>query len=105
MTDRSKDVSNALSEVRTVLSRAQTALDALIRDRDRKGEDIILRWDRTEAGGHWGAVPVHGEYEPDPEINSMIHEMEQVIVHLERWKGHRKSRGQRSREYFQARDT
>lgn len=96
MTDRRKDTSRALTEVRTVLSRAETALDALAHDLARKGEEVIVRWERKPEGG---MRPVYGTYEPDPEVALMISAMEGVVLSLERWRGSRKSRGQQWREY------
>jgi hypothetical protein len=59
--DRSRDVSDALTEVRTVLSRAETAMEALVR-----------RSCRDEA--------------PDPDTDAMYYALERTVRDLARWR-------------------
>lgn len=96
MTDRSRDVSDALTEVRTVLRRAESAMDRLIylsyrgnqgtlRHTGRSYNDPLPQW---EYDG-----PPTGE-EPDPDTEDMYLALERVIHELDRWRraGKRKKR-------------
>lgn len=60
--DRSRDVSEELTEVRTVLSRAESALTVLERT-DRRGS-------------------------PDPDTGDMIRELRATVARLKRWQRH-----------------
>lgn len=92
MRDRSKETSNALVEVRTVLSRAQTALDTVRRCSEsyRDPEDV-------------GYQPAEGEtweeflerayiYYEDEDKAEMIAALEQVTELLSPWQGKRRRR-------------
>ena len=63
MTDRGRDRNHVLSEIRTVHSRAKTALAALVSHKDS-----------NYAGWH------------DPDQDEMIVALEEVIEKLDRWK-------------------
>lgn len=89
MTDRSRDVSFALTEVRTVLSRAETALDALLWN-SYQGNLQKYEWVRFEgkpspAGGEY--VLIDELQEPgDPDAEAMYYAMERVVHELARWR-------------------
>lgn len=64
--DRGRDVSSELAEVRTVHSRAVTALETLVR---------LRKMERTQ----WHSAP-------DPEAEEMEGALQDVVGKLERWK-------------------
>lgn len=77
---RGRDVSEELTEVRTVLSRAINARDTLRHWRDG---------DYGPRGGRWNQetqTRVGGSVLPDVDVNEMINAMEGVIILLERWR-------------------
>lgn len=86
MTDRGRDVSNELTEIRTVLSRAEDA------------RRTLWRYQAGEIGsreGHWGPDPEgsryakwfdDGPYRQDPDVAEMIDALDDVIYRLERWR-------------------
>lgn len=81
MADRNKETSRALTEVRTVLSRAQTALETL----DEGPSEWVT--DHDENGRYIGS-----HRECDPEQTEMIDALRFVVVTLSRW---RSSKGKR----------
>lgn len=70
MSDRRKDVSDALTEVRTVLSRARSARSRIewVRTRATEGDD----WERSH-------------YTVDPDTDEMLAALQTVMETLERW--------------------
>jgi len=98
MTDRSRDVSIALTEVRTVHSRALSALDRL--DGGWSGDHFFdpdyPSWEDSKDLGlayHEWHYWRPSFYMADPDIEEMIEALEKVDELLVRWaKRHRKSR-------------
>jgi len=84
--DRGRDVSDELTEVRTVLSRAENALDTLYRLRRNE-----TTHDRARSG-HWDySDPEHSRfvvdsYAADPDIDAMIDALEWTVDELKRWR-------------------
>lgn len=76
MSDRRKDTSTELSEVRTVLSRAETALDVL----ERYAEREFVWWDNKTPLVH------------DPEDREIIEALQQVVRILDRFRSGRSRR-------------
>lgn len=68
---RGTDTSYALTEVRTILSRAETSLAYLHRDKANDGQAFGWR---------------SGTYETDPEIDQMIEALGEVVRILDRWR-------------------
>lgn len=81
MSDRGRESSVELTEVRTVLGRAETAL-------------ITLRGAKTRTSIHgYGKDDVSGRimlrqfpYAPDPDLDGMIQAMENIVRALSPWK-------------------
>lgn len=98
MEDRSRDISGPLSEVRTVLSRAETAMDSLVAHSYRGNmpyRAFIRSEERQPDGyfGHWEWVGPSGS-EPDPDTEAMYYALERTVRDLARWRkaGKRKRR-------------
>ena len=81
--DRGRDVSAELTEVRTVLSRAEDA------------RRTLWLYQQGEIGGrrgHWNydvqpAVWVDdGPYQQDPDVAEMIEALDETILRLQRWR-------------------
>lgn len=83
MSDRGRDVSPELAEVRTVLSRAEDARLTLWLY--QVGE---LSYGGTMAYTEAGPVytPLDREGARDPELAEMVEALDEVIVRLERWR-------------------
>lgn len=64
MSDRSRDVSNALTEIRTVRSRAQAAVETLAGDLETHRIPAILDEE--------GYLPPHEEPYRDPDADEMV---------------------------------
>lgn len=75
---RRQDVSAELSEVRTVLSRAETAAGTLRSLRRLRERDTSR---------------LHGPLDPD--ADEMVEAMERVVAELDRWRGKRTRRAAR----------
>lgn len=71
MTDRGRDVSQELTEVRTVLSRAENAIKNIQR----------MRAEPFETDARYG-----GNYGFDPDGESMIAALQECVTHLEQWR-------------------
>lgn len=91
--DRSKDVSTALSEVRTVLNRAKSAIDKL--DTPYAGDDWWdgVPWDRPNnvtneewRASHEAWSSEHRINYADPDHDEMRAALEKVVELLEPWK-------------------
>ena len=78
----SSRTSPALTEVRTVLSRAETALEKLAHDK-RRSETVYARWNHGRENPGWGWETYI--YRADPEIDQMIEELTGVVDRLRRW--------------------
>ena len=99
MTDRSCEVSEALTEVRTVLSRAESAMDRLIYLSYRGNERHDKAELRTFSSGLEQWMPT-GELKdapgetPDPDTEDMYLALDRVVHELDRWRkaGKRKKR-------------
>lgn len=79
--DPNRTVSAQLTEIRTVLSRARTALEVV-----DTSPDIITRqgvWQRREDGR--GAEYVGRETAPHPEHADMVAALRRTVVELARW--------------------
>lgn len=74
--DRGRDVSHELSEVRTVLSRAENAIATLTKYRNRE-------FHRTRHVAGRGFVD---DRTPDPDVRDMIDALERVVAGLTRWR-------------------
>lgn len=96
--DRGRDVSDELTEVRTVLSRAESGLDRINWCENRRGEEQIVRWDFPE--GVSGGVPVYEPYEPDQDNADMALALQDVVKILERWRKHGTTASQRRRRWI-----
>lgn len=81
--DRGRDVSQALTEVRTVLTRAETARADLI-ELSYAGNRPGYRWDRETRETHCD-LPPSGEA-PDPDTEDMVAALDGVIASLARWR-------------------
>lgn len=81
--DRGRDVSQALTEVRTVLSRAETARRDLIQ-MSYAGNRPGFRWDKETGETFWDLPPT-GEA-PDPDTEAMVEALDEVIRLLARWR-------------------
>lgn len=99
MSDRGKDVSDELTEVRTVLSRAETALARLGYYERRRGEPRILRWEVSAGTGKLG--PVMGEYGTDPDIGQMKLALANAVLGLEQWRKAGTTASQRRRRWIE----
>lgn len=91
--DRGRDVSLELTEVRTVLSRAETALSALL-NLSYAGNWIAPRWVRDPETGKYvvdGEHPAKGTA-PDPDVEAMFAALEEVVARLARWRRTGKTR-------------
>ena len=75
MVDRGRETSNALTEVRTVLSRAETALDYIVHG-PTEGH--------TEYDENHHYVGFHREFDPDHE--EMEEALRQCVMLLSRWR-------------------
>jgi hypothetical protein len=90
MSDRSRDVSYALTEVRTVLSRAETAMEALVRLSYRGnrpttyGVRVPYGDNNTCMEWHYDGPP-SGEA-PDPDTEDMYYALERAVRDLARWR-------------------
>lgn len=80
MSDRGRDVSEELSEVRTVLGRAESALSSL---RGYRAMETAHKYYVTEEG--WGATRVV-PYEHDPDTDEMIERLDEVVTLLSPWR-------------------
>ena len=85
--DRSKDVSRELTEIRTVLSRAETALRTIQRT-DQGTTTTEWYTDENDGVSRWRSV----HKDPDPDTVQMQAALIEVVVQLDRWRGKRKSR-------------
>lgn len=93
MADLGKLVSYPLTEVRTVLSRARTAIDQIERFRtDGVQLDALVNEAGRRAGfeggfDEWRARQASPEYviEPHPQLDEMLAALAQVIALLEPW--------------------
>jgi hypothetical protein len=74
--DRGRDTSRALVEVRTVLSRAKTALFEL--ERDERGTEFEHKRDEQ------GRLISRSKYK-DPDHDEMVAALRQTVDALERW--------------------
>lgn len=80
MSDRGRDTSRELTEIRTVLGRAETALATL---RNLKTAQTTWGSVKTDQGYYISAeVP----YAPDPDIDSMIDILTVLTKDLARWR-------------------
>lgn len=77
--DRGRDTSSELVEVRTVLGRAENAIATLTKYRDRE----LYRPRPTRHPAGRGFVD---DRTPDPDVEDMIAELEQVVSRLSRWR-------------------
>jgi hypothetical protein len=86
--DRSTESSAALTEVRTVLSRAETALVELERER-AWGSRPLPEW--RLRGGDLGE---HGDgmYHADPDIDDMIDALNETVKRLDKYRRTGKTR-------------
>lgn len=93
MTDRSKDVSTALTEVRTVHSRALAALEKLAGPYAGDAWWDEVWWD-GEGGndGHRAWYDEHHINYVDPDLEEMVAALEQVTQLLAPWQGKRRRR-------------
>lgn len=86
--DRGNDTSEELTEVRTVLSRAESAIATLVKYRDQQ----FRRGRRVYGEGH----PPGGTYvedrTPDVDVEDMIAALEKAIEGLNRWRRTGRSR-------------
>lgn len=76
--DPNKDVSGPLTEVRTVLSRAETALETLVTG------GTVLRWDGKQqwTNGQWDrGTPID-----HPDGDEMVAALRQAVVLLSPWR-------------------
>lgn len=78
--DRGHEVTNALTEVRTVLSRAETALAILDRG---PSEWRQVGFEEPNAADY--RAPIHVR-EPDPDQDEMAEALREVVVLLARWR-------------------
>lgn len=86
--DLGRMTSSALTEVRTVLSRAETAMWVLHRE-----QDLILEHGKWERNPETGKCGYAGRVEiPHPELDDMRRAMAQVVALLESWQKTGKSR-------------
>ena len=85
MSERRTETSRALSEVRTVLSRAQTALESLERGPSEYHGEYV---DKADGNGREWSVT---RYE-DPDQAEMIEALRTAVVALDRWRGARPRR-------------
>lgn len=81
---RGRDVSQELGEVRTVLSRAETAIRAVVN----------LSY-RGNLQGDWWCPEPSGE-EPDPDTEKMYADLDVVVDILDRWRKTGRTRGRDS---------
>src|SRR6266704_4926681 len=98
MADRSRDVSDELTEVRTVLSRAETALARLDYCEKRQGE-TQYRWVVREVDGVRKGDWEEWKYETDPDTVAMKTELAQVVAVLSRWRKFGATASQRHRRW------
>lgn len=77
---RSSDVSDVLTEVRTVLSRSESALRTIENDMRRDGE---TKRDYTHG---YGKPPVEYAYAADPDAGRIRERMQIVIAELDHWR-------------------
>lgn len=82
MTDRGRDTSSELTEVRTVLSRAIEARLTLWRFQTRQFGQRGGRWDYSLDPPQY----VGGTTDPDPDVDDMIEALDAAIVSLLRWR-------------------
>lgn len=94
MEDRSEDVSNALTEVRSILTRAETAMDNLVRDSYRGNYSTPVYGYVAGSWRHTGEYRQPTGREPDPDTEAMYYALERVVRDLSRWRraGKRKRR-------------
>jgi hypothetical protein len=82
-TEVGRQTSEELSEIRTVLSRAEDARKTLIRYRD--GHHMRAgHWEYDGPGGRGRYVG--GTTEPDPDVQEMIDALGDAIDKLDRWR-------------------
>jgi hypothetical protein len=85
--------SMALTEVRTVLKRAESALEAIPREGSRYYDELVIQGDVYDI---YGKDPDRQAISPHPERDEMIAALEQCVRLLERWRRTgRPLRGQR----------
>ena len=89
--DRGRDTSEELTEIRTVLSRAEDARRTLWR----------YQQEEISRAGHWDfaqdpPVYVTDSTDPDPDIDDMIRALDTAILALDRWR--RTSRPKKGRK-------
>jgi len=82
--DRGRDTSRSLTDVRTVLSRAETALADLTR-RSYHPNMPATRWDR-EADRWVETGELVGGDQDDPDIEEMCAALEQAVSLLDKWR-------------------
>lgn len=91
-TDRSRDKSDALADVRTVLSRAETAIVDLTWASYRGnlpttyGVQVPYGDNNTRAEWHYDGPP--SGRAPDPDTEAMVAALERVVHELARWRHH-----------------
>lgn len=83
--DRSRDVGLALTEIRTVLSRARNARETLL---SRRMEWEGRKWEWID-GEHVMVNPG----QPDPDIPDMVEVLDNFIAAAERWERKGRKRG------------
>lgn len=84
MSNRGTDVSPELTEVRTVLSRAETARDRIAELSYRGNHREQLRWDITKR--KWITGPPRGLPKPDPDSQAMYDALTEVTKLLAPWR-------------------
>lgn len=81
--DRGQDSTNALTEIRTVLSRAETALLSLERERARAGTPLD-DWQLKYADPR--TVDEDNRFIPDPDIEDMINSLNDTVRRLDKYR-------------------
>ncbi|MDX3165984.1 hypothetical protein PV516_19540 [Streptomyces scabiei] len=76
-TERGREVSRALTEARTVLSRAETAIEAL----HRGPSETLYDADGTKPRWHWPTTPAY-----DPDHERIVQVLEAVTLLLSPWR-------------------
>ncbi len=89
--ERGNETTAALTEVRTVLSRAETALDTLERERVRDGAELP-EWQLRS--GHREAYDTEGDglFHADRDIDDMIDALSHTVKRLDRYRRTGKTR-------------
>jgi hypothetical protein len=81
VSDRGRDVGDELTEVRTVLSRAETALMTLRRYRDREITKYRVRTADDPPGREWV-----DDRTPDVDVHEMIAALNKTVALLGPWR-------------------